>query len=140
MRAVLQHFAPAERPGDRFDHGVVDALAYGRPCVGRASGARTSFLPPLLRIEMGMRTVTVRPSPVNVGSASNGLSRYKKGWGDTTAAFLWLPTSGIIEEPGIVPKEQELTVMGDRPPSSGPGGMLVESWPLRQRGRRSRST
>jgi len=28
----------------------------------------------------------------------------------------------------------------DRPPSSGPGGMLVESWPLRQRGRRSRST
>jgi hypothetical protein len=29
---------------------------------------------------------------------------------------------------------------GDRPPSSGPGGMLVESWPLRQRGRRSRST
>jgi fumarylacetoacetate (FAA) hydrolase family protein len=28
----------------------------------------------------------------------------------------------------------------DRPPSSGPGGMLVESWPLRQRGRRSRSS
>jgi len=82
------------------------------PVSGVPSGARTSFLPPRLRIEMGMRTVMVRPSPVNVGSASNGLSRYKKGWGDTTAAFLWLPTSGIIEEPGIVPKEQELTVMG----------------------------
>ena len=27
----------------------------------------------------------------------------------------------------------------DRPPSGGPGGMLVESWPLRQRVRRSRS-
>ena len=27
-----------------------------------------------------------------------------------------------------------------RTPLSGPGGMLVESWPLRQRGRRSRST
>jgi hypothetical protein len=36
----------------------------------------------------------------------------QKSWGDTTAAFLWLPTSGIIEGSGIVPNEQELTVMG----------------------------
>src|SRR5262249_5796241 len=27
----------------------------------------------------------------------------------------------------------------DQPPLSGPGGMLVQGWPLRQRGRRSRS-
>ena len=27
VAAVLQHFAPAERPGDRLDHGVVDVAA-----------------------------------------------------------------------------------------------------------------
>jgi hypothetical protein len=29
-------------------------------------------------------------------------------------------------------------VCGGGPPLSGPSGMLVESWPLRRRGRRSR--
>src|SRR5215831_19650025 len=30
-------------------------------------------------------------------------------------------------------------LISDQPPLSGPGGMLVQGWPLRQRGRRSRS-
>jgi hypothetical protein len=34
---------------------------------GVPSGARTSFLPPRLRIEIGMRTVTVQPSSVGLG-------------------------------------------------------------------------
>src|SRR5262249_17009908 len=33
----------------------------------------------------------------------------------------------------------EVAIDSDQPPLSGPGGMLVEGWPLRQRGRRSRS-
>lgn len=43
MRAVLLHFAQAERPDDRFDHGVVDSSAYRRPCVGRAVGREDEF-------------------------------------------------------------------------------------------------
>ena len=37
--------------------------------------------------------------------------------------------------------EQLSGLMGrhDQPPLSGPGGMLVQGWPFRQRGRRSRS-
>src|SRR6516164_489208 len=33
----------------------------------------------------------------------------------------------------------DLPITIDQPPLSGPGGMLVQGWPLRQRGRRSRS-
>jgi putative tryptophan/tyrosine transport system substrate-binding protein len=36
-------------------------------------------------------------------------------------------------------KPGDLPVEIDQPPLSGPGGMLVQGWPLRQRGRRSRS-
>jgi hypothetical protein len=61
VRAFLQQLPPAECPGDRLDHGVVDPAAGRRPGIGCAG---TSFLPPRLRIEMGMRTVTVRPSAV----------------------------------------------------------------------------
>jgi len=43
VRAVLQHFAQAEHPDDRFDHGVVDPSAYRRPCVGRAVAREDEF-------------------------------------------------------------------------------------------------
>ena len=36
-------------------------------------------------------------------------------------------------------EDQASAMAADRPPLSGPGGMLVESLSLRQRGRRSRS-
>jgi len=36
VRAVLQHFAPSERPGNRLDHGVVDLSGGHRPCIGCA--------------------------------------------------------------------------------------------------------
>ena len=55
--------ASAEHPGDRLDHGVVDPAATLLP-----SGARTSFRPPRLRMEIGTRMVTVRPSLVRLGS------------------------------------------------------------------------
>ncbi len=38
MRAVVQHCPPAERPGNRFDHGVVDSLAGRCPSIGCAVG------------------------------------------------------------------------------------------------------
>ena len=90
--------ASAERPGDRLDHGVVvrvrsiavDPTAVP-PCIGLPSGARTSFRPPRLRIEIGMRRVTVRPSPVGVGSASNGLSGCKKRLGTHNGSILVAP-------------------------------------------------
>ena len=40
----------------------------------------------------------------------------------------------------IPPVIDELKVKADQPSLSGPGGMLIQSWRLRQRGRRSRST
>jgi putative ABC transport system substrate-binding protein len=45
---------------------------------------------------------------------------------------LWNPST-----PSTIPGLQ--SVKADQPPLSGPGGMLVYGWPLRQRGRRSRS-
>jgi hypothetical protein len=46
----------------------------------------------------------------------------------------------LIENGQIVQRARNTEI--DRPPLSGPGGMLVECWPLRQRerGRRSRLT
>jgi hypothetical protein len=39
----FQHFAPAEGPGNRLDHGVVDLSVERRPCLGRTIGCEDEF-------------------------------------------------------------------------------------------------
>ena len=46
-----------------------DMAADGRGCNFAPSGASTSFRPPRLLIEIGTRTVTVRPSSLSFGLA-----------------------------------------------------------------------
>src|SRR4029077_7682397 len=51
VRAVLQHFPPAERLGDRLDHGVVDMAADGPPCDVSVVGGQDELWPTRLRIQ-----------------------------------------------------------------------------------------
>jgi hypothetical protein len=69
---------PSASRGDYLHHGVIDSSGERRPTVGCAVGRVDEFPAPRLRIEMGMRTVTVRPSPVKLGSVitpSSGILR-----------------------------------------------------------------
>jgi hypothetical protein len=51
--AVLQHFAPAERPGNSLDHALSIRLQGAAQVSVVPSGASPSFRPPRLRIEIG---------------------------------------------------------------------------------------